>query len=335
MGSRPTIKDIARLAGVGSATVDRVLNGRGGVSEETTARILQIVKRHGYGRRPTTTRHGVLRIEVIMVRPDSPFFIRLNKAFERLAAMVDSTIAIHRTFLPENDPLKVAHHIANPAFRRAALIIVAPGHPDVARCLQAVADAGVHVVQIVTRHYDAFAYIGIDNYAAGRTAAFLMTAMLGSAPGKLLALCHSGVYEVHRQRIRGFSDFIAERPLIAQTFHSILLGHDEEVRSAEVLSAALASSPDVVGLYNAGGCNPAVAAVLRRKDRHILWIGHELEDETRAYLKSGLMTVVIDQSPEVQARRARDLVLGRLGLMDEVEPPSRQVTFLTLVAESI
>ena len=47
------------------------------------------------------------------------------------------------------------------------------------------------------------------------------------------------------------------------------------------------------------------------------------------------MTVVIDQSPEVQARRSLDLVLGRLGYMDEIEPSSQQVTFLTLFADSI
>ena len=219
MSGRPTIKDIARIAGVGAATVDRVLNGRGGVSEETAAHILQIMKQHEYGQRSTSTRHGVLRIEVIMVRPDSPFFVRLNKAFERLAGAGrqhyrDSPAP---SFL-ENDPLKVAHHIANPSFRRAGLIIVAPEHPDVADCLQKAAADGVHVVQIVTKLYEAFPYVGINNYAAGRTAAFLMTSMLGDKPGKQLALCHSGVYEVHRQRVRGFSDYIAEHPHVHPGF---------------------------------------------------------------------------------------------------------------------
>jgi LacI family transcriptional regulator len=47
--------------------------------------------------------------------------------------------------------------------------------------------------------------------------------------------------------------------------------------------------------------------------RPILRIGHELTDETRAYLKSGLMTLTLDQAPEIQARRWLDMIMKRLG----------------------
>ncbi|HUG61288.1 MAG TPA: LacI family DNA-binding transcriptional regulator, partial [Methylomirabilota bacterium] len=39
MGSRPTIEDVARSAGVSVATVDRVLNGRQKVREDTARRV--------------------------------------------------------------------------------------------------------------------------------------------------------------------------------------------------------------------------------------------------------------------------------------------------------
>ncbi|MGI9435856.1 MAG: LacI family DNA-binding transcriptional regulator [Geminicoccaceae bacterium] len=41
MAERITLKDIADQAGVGVATVDRVLNGRAPVSAKTAARVLQ------------------------------------------------------------------------------------------------------------------------------------------------------------------------------------------------------------------------------------------------------------------------------------------------------
>lgn len=37
--NRPTIADLARAAGVSTATVDRVLNGRQSVREETVRRV--------------------------------------------------------------------------------------------------------------------------------------------------------------------------------------------------------------------------------------------------------------------------------------------------------
>src|SRR5688572_13619486 len=43
MASPTTIADIARQAGVGTATVDRVLNKRPGVNAETVQRVMQVV----------------------------------------------------------------------------------------------------------------------------------------------------------------------------------------------------------------------------------------------------------------------------------------------------
>ena len=42
------IKDIARLANVSIATVDRVLNNRKDVSEKTRQKIKEIIKEHNY-----------------------------------------------------------------------------------------------------------------------------------------------------------------------------------------------------------------------------------------------------------------------------------------------
>ena len=48
MANRPTLKDVAVAAGVGTATVDRVLNKRGNVREATARRILKAARLVGY-----------------------------------------------------------------------------------------------------------------------------------------------------------------------------------------------------------------------------------------------------------------------------------------------
>src|SRR5215470_12788825 len=111
------LADIARAARVGTATVERVLNARGNVTPATAERVLVAARRLGYDRRLPERYRGLVRIEVIMMRPDTPFFARLNHAFARIAATLDASILIHRTFLDENDPLAVARHIADPGFR--------------------------------------------------------------------------------------------------------------------------------------------------------------------------------------------------------------------------
>ena len=94
--------------------------------------------------------------------------------------------------------------------------------------------------------------------------------------------------------------------------------------------------PDIIGIYNAGGANSGIASVLERHDlgQSIMWIGHELTANSRRWLKSGLMDIVLDQAPEVQARRAVDTVLHRIGFHD-VEDNSGPVRFLTINSENL
>lgn len=48
MAKKPTIEDIARLAGVSRTTISRVLNHRPDVDRETRTRVLQIIQQQGY-----------------------------------------------------------------------------------------------------------------------------------------------------------------------------------------------------------------------------------------------------------------------------------------------
>jgi LacI family transcriptional regulator len=185
----------------------------------------------GYDRQLPERYRGIVRIEAILMRPDTPFFARLNHAFARIAATLDRSVLLHRTFLDERDPLEIARHIANPGFRRSGLIIAAPDHPEVRARLREAMAAGVIVVQIVSRIGDADdPFIGINNYAAGRTAAFYMTNMLQSRSGTLVALCHSGAYHGHKERIRGFSDYLSEHPNPAHVFTLVMFGLDDRRR---------------------------------------------------------------------------------------------------------
>jgi LacI family transcriptional regulator len=332
-----TLADLAREANVGTATVERVLNSRGNVRPETAERVAIAARRLGYDRRMPERYHGIIRIEVIMVRPDTPFFARLNQAFARIAATLDSSVLIHRTFLDELDPRSLARHIADPGFRRSGLIIAAPDHPEVKMRLRQAKASGVAIVHIVSHiGNEEDDFIGIDNYAAGRSAAYYMTNMLRPRSGTLVALCHSSAYEVHRARVRGFSDYLAEHGDPAHVFALVMFGLDDRSRSAELFEDALARYRDIIGIYSAGGANSGVASVLKRRgrDKSILWIGHELTENSRQWLQSGLMNIVFDQAPEIQARRAVDIILRRIGFID-VEVSAEPVRFLTINSENL
>ncbi|HSX74297.1 MAG TPA: LacI family DNA-binding transcriptional regulator [Shinella sp.] len=332
--SKSNYRDIARLAGVGTATVERVLNGRGGVRPELAEKVVIAARSLNYPRTLPDAHRGLLRIEVLMVRPETTFYRRLSKAFERIAATLDPLVVVHRSFTEEMNPEQIARHIRSTDLPRAGLILAVPNSPLIRAAVEAVAAERVPIVHVVTRASEKTgAFVGINNQAAGRTAAYFI-ARMARAQGPVVALCHP-IYQVHRDRIRGFSDYFAAHPG-SIAFEWLGFTRDEEHFSAETLAIALDKYPDLVGLYNAGGANSALISVLRRhpRGREILFIGHELTDYTRTALSEGIMDVVLDQAPEAQAQRALDHVLRRIGLTD-VEPDPSPIRFITITAEGL
>ena len=330
-----TLSDVAREAGLGPATVERVLNGRGGVRPATIERVIRTARKLNYDHKLPAVHRGAIRVEVILVRPETTFYSRLNQAFERIAASLDKSVFVHRTFVRENDPVSVADYIANPSFRRSALIAVVPDHPRVVESLRQAQAAGVEVVQVMTRPAPELAYVGIDNYAAGRTVAHYLSRMTTDRQGSFVALCHSGAYENHKQRIRGFSDYLSEHKRPHHCFSHVMFGLDDDRLAAGLLRETLKRSPDLIGLYTAGGGNSPIALVLEEEGagRNVLWVGHELTEQTKRFLRNGVMAIVLDQAPEVQARRSLDTILSKLGMVD-VEISREPVRFLTITSEN-
>ena len=81
MSRKPIIADVARLAGVSTATVDRVLNDRGGVNSEKAARVLSAARRLKLDRNLTRRYSRVLRIAVLIQSSANPFHEALREAF--------------------------------------------------------------------------------------------------------------------------------------------------------------------------------------------------------------------------------------------------------------
>lgn len=332
---KSTFQDIAALAGVGTATVERVLNGRGGVRPDTVEKVVMAARKLDYPRVLPDAHRGLMRIEVLLVRPETSFFRRLSNSFERIAATLSPLVVVQRSFVDEMNPAQIARRIREPGQRRAALILAVPDSYEIREAVDAQTDEGLPVVSIVTRSSGRIsAFVGIDNGAAGRSAAMFM-AKMARRRGSVMALAHP-IYQVHRDRVGGFSAYLQRHPDSGLQFDWLGFGLDQDDRCADLLFQALKRQPDLVGLYNAGGANEALLQVLERhpRGRDICFIGHELTDHTQRALMGGLMDVVLDQAPEAQARRAMDIVLHRIGLTG-IAPDQSPIRFITITAESI
>ena len=330
---RPTFQDVAREAQVGTATVERVLNGRGGVKPELAARVLRAVKHLRYGIRQGLS-HGVVRIELLVGQRHADFHFELNRCFQQVAASLESSITLHRTFVRSGDIEDLAAYISKPTFRRAGLILNAPRHPAIAESVRRIRQQGVEVVQLLSKSVEQdVPVIAIDNYAAGRTAAYFASRMLAGQSGNFIALCHSNAFWDHVERARGFSEYLSEGTNRNHAFSRVISCEDDSFLTAQRLQHALDEDDRIIGIYSIAPTRP-IASILQRQRRKIFWVGHSLNEHTASCVKSGLMDMVIDQLPELQAQRAIQTVLFRLGLMD-VEVSTDPVQFVTVTAQNL
>ncbi|WP_158628554.1 LacI family DNA-binding transcriptional regulator [Saccharopolyspora rhizosphaerae] len=93
---RPTIIDIARAVGVSKAAVSYALNGRGGVSQETRERILEVATQLGW-RASSAARalssDRAATVGVVLAR--SPEVLRTEPFFMQFVAGLEQTLSAH------------------------------------------------------------------------------------------------------------------------------------------------------------------------------------------------------------------------------------------------
>jgi len=95
MSARPTMKDVAALAGVGLKTVSRVVNGEGSVSPDTTERVNAAIAKLGFRRNEGARllRQGrTASIGLVLEDVADPFSSALTRAVEDIARQHDSLV---------------------------------------------------------------------------------------------------------------------------------------------------------------------------------------------------------------------------------------------------
>jgi LacI family transcriptional regulator len=307
---RSTLADVAREAGVSNATVDRVLNGRAGVRSRTRDIVLEAASRLGYiavsdGYAIPVPPRSMVDLDFVLPAGHNNFILLLARELEMQAAgRPDLRARVHMVegFNPET----LVHKLSE-LEGRDAVGVVAIDHPAVRDVIRRLVRSGTHILTLVSdiQGVPRFGYVGIDNRSAGRLAGYMMSRFLGRGPHSIALFAGSIAYRGHEEREMGFRHIVSEHPdqLQVVAFSEV---QDDDARSYAAAREHLARRPDISAIYNIGGGNPGIVRALEESGRagKVVFIGHDLTDDTRRYLLSGTMDAVIDQYPRVEAREA-------------------------------
>lgn len=313
------ISDIAQEAGVGVATVDRVLNKRPGVKEHTAKRIFEAVERlenavDFSGNAYVDAKK--LTFDFILPAGTNTFMQNLHDAILRAAEHISGrgiNIRCHR--IEGFNPSVLADNIRKIGAASNGLGVVALDNPIVREAVHDVTDKNIPVVTIVSdlsnsRHQG---YVGLDNRAAGRTAGYLMGRFASRKKGQVVLIAGSiGLsYRDHQEREFGFRDALNEQ------FPNLVVidridNKDDFEKAYQQTNKILDSHDDLLGIYNIGAGNRGIGHALqeRGKAKDTIFIGHEVTSYSRQFLIEGIMDAVINQDVSHEANEAIRMLMA-------------------------
>lgn len=309
---RPTVRDVSRAAGVSLATVDRVINGREGVRQATVQRVEAAISKLGFVRNlaaANLAKGRVYRLVFIIPEGANSFMRRLEgEARDAGRLMARDGVDLRVEIIPPFDSQALADRLnALDLEDVAGVALVATEAPPVRLALARLHEANVPVVTLVSDapSFSRNRYVGIDNVAAGRTAASLIGRFLHGCSGKIALVAGSMLVRDHVERRLGFDQVIrGEYPDLEAL--PVVEGRDDRDATRRAVRELLEREPEIVGLYNIGAGNLGLIEALSEwpPERRPLVVAHELSPHTRAALESGLFHAVINQDAGHEVRSA-------------------------------
>lgn len=337
MAHRATIQDLARQAGVSVSTIDRILNGRAKVRAATAEKVLNCAEALGFYALPTLRERlqptkPTVRLGFLLQQSQRNFYRRIAEA---LRAATPPQVELVIEFMDDLAPEAVAANALRMGRQVQALALVSAEHARISHALEVLSAEGCRSYGLISELSAScgVGYVGLDNWKAGRTAAWAIT-RLARRPGKIAILVGNHRYRCQESNESGFlsycrehaSDFTLLQPL--QTFENSAIARD-------VTQQLLASEPDLMGLYVAGGGMPGVLEALHDagRARGIITVGHEMTEHTRLGLIDGSLSLVVAHPVTRMAEDAISLMTADLRL--GAAPSKRVIGFDIHTPESI
>ena len=299
----PTISDIARVAKVSLATVDRVLNSRPGVRDKTVRKVNDAIVQLGYVRDTAAANLARRRIyNFVFILPEGRNEFLNDLELE--IAQLDGSLRHERTRISSVrvaafDPVALANAISTIDVSNVdGVAIFGPETPSVRDTIAHLKAHGVAVVSLVADVPSSVRdhYVGLDNVAAGRTAAQLLGRFLGNKTGTVLVLTGSMLARDHLERRFGFDAVMADEFPNLRVQASIE-GRDDSDLVGRLMRQTFDNVENVIGIYSSASGNEGLLGFLQdlpKTDRPVV-VAHELTALSKQALSDGYFDAIIGQ----------------------------------------
>lgn len=302
MKGKPTLKQLMEVTQLSRATIDRALNDRPGVHPRTRSAVEAALRQLSSGspaRSSTRARQSTYDFRLLAQAGDA-----FTDELTRTAAELEPEFAVSGVRLEivkcvgASDD-EVATRVRETTAEAHGIGIICTNTATTTAALRECMAAGKPVVTLIT-DVDADArhtYVGVNNRAAGQSAAFLMGRHLQAHTSPDVAVVVATFsYTCHEDREIGF------RSLLRQRFPNVNLievikGADSGAATYEATRRFLDVHKKLDGIYNVAGGNEGLTAALREHNLtgRTIYVTHEVNRITEPLLRSDAIDYLLTQ----------------------------------------
>ncbi|MGF6595339.1 LacI family transcriptional regulator [Paraburkholderia sp. GAS448] len=312
MAHRFLIKEIALQAGLGVATVDRVLNGRANVREHTRNRVEQAIKELEKQELNLANTGRKLMVDVVVEAP-ARFADEIKDALEAELPLLHPAVLRPRFLMRETMTTDEVIEALQSIGRRGShgVFLKARDVPEIAKAIGELQQRGIPVITTFTDIplSGRIAYAGPDNRVAGATAAYLVAQWLGPRPGNVLITMSDEHFRGEEEREISFRRALRTRyPQL--TLIDASGGHGLDTLTEERVLDVIATHAEIDAVYSMGGGNVAILRALEARQRSsVCFIGHDLDRDNVHLLREGKVQAILHHELRQDMRSACQHVL--------------------------
>jgi LacI family transcriptional regulator len=313
-----TIKEIAKIAGVCRATVDKVIHNRPGVKEKTRRRVQQVIADLDYkpniAGRALKFQQKKLTIVVIMVQVDASPHI-MGGIQEQVESVKNFGFDIETHSVPYPDAKAQAQILRECSQRDIAGVILNPlNDPRVISAINELAKKEIPVITVNSDVPDSArtCFIGQNWIQAGRTAAHLMAKFLSGA-GTVAVVTGSQELLCPLYRLKGFSEHLRQNYPDINLF-KVLETRENALLTYQKTAEMLHEHPDINGIFITSGCVKEVGRAVSALGfaGRVSIVCFDLYDDIRELIHEGVIDCTIGQDLHKQGAYPIQLFFQRL-----------------------
>lgn len=355
-----SIKDIAEKAGVSRGTVDRVLHGRGRVSEETAQRIRAIAEEMEYS--PSEAGMALaahkknIRLGFIYVEGEmAPFYKPVEAAARAKAKELEqygAEVGFYPLRLAADDYTNLQETVrriredwdnlqgwAMPGLSEDFLNQLLPEgwnstqetHPIVYYNLDAEERPG----------WNRIGFVGCDYEQAGRIACGLAARMTAGRGKVLFVTADDGSISSSAMRISGFQRNMEQKYPEMQVCGKVFTENLNYSTTEAVSVRYIRENPEINVVYIANPGNYSICEMLQKTaaetdGRKLCIITNDLIDSRqKQMLKKGIIAATICQEPEKQGARPLQILFDKIAYGKEPEEAWEKTNLEIVIGESL